>query len=180
MPATAKKLDVEQSMDVEAQLALLGERTVTLQKDVTEIKSNVSRIDAKLGATAEKVAALEPKLDGLATSVGAKLDSLDTKLNGLMALFDAKLNGLTASFDAKLSGLTASFDAKLDGLAASFDAKLDGLAASFDAKLSAQSAGLEAKLEAMEKRLLKGVFRSLMTAAATVGGLCFGLAKLFS
>jgi chromosome segregation ATPase len=219
MPATAKQLDVEHPMDVEAQLTLLGERTVTLQRDVTEIKSNMSRIDAKLGSTVEKVAALEPKLDGLASSFNAKLDgmkasveaklaSLDTRIDGLTASFDAKLasldtklNGLAATFDAKLTsldtklnGLAATFDAKLtsldtklNGQAATFDAKLDsldtklnGLATSFDANLSAQGAGLEAKLEAMEKRLLKGMFRSLMTAAATVGGLCFGLAKLLS
>jgi hypothetical protein len=87
MPAAAKKLDVEQPMDVEVQLALLGERTVTLQRDVTEIKASVSRIDEKLDSTAEKLAALEPKLDGMAIS------------------FDAKLTALGATLDSKLKAM---------------------------------------------------------------------------
>jgi chromosome segregation ATPase len=105
MASTAKRLDVEHSMNVEAQLALLGERTETLQRDVTEIKTTVRHIDSKLNTTAEKLAGLEPKLDGLAARFDAKLASLDSKLDGMATSFDAKLTALGATLDSKLKAM---------------------------------------------------------------------------
>ncbi len=110
MPATAKKLDVEPLMDVEGKLALLGERTETLQRDVTEIKSNLTKLDikldtkieglqAKVGTLAERVAAIEPKLDSFATSLDARLQALDAKVGALGSSFDAKLS----AHDAKIA-----------------------------------------------------------------------------
>lgn len=92
-------------MNGEAQLALLGERTETLQRDVTEIKTTVRHIDSKLNATAERLAGLEPKFDGLAARFGAKLASLDSKLDGMATSFDAKLTALGATLDSKLKAM---------------------------------------------------------------------------
>lgn len=83
-------------MDVDARLARLEERTEHLQTDVTEIKSDLRRIDVKLDAVkdsvssfAKSVAAFEPKLDAVAASFEAKVAAQGFS-------FEAKLNAMEA------------------------------------------------------------------------------------
>ncbi len=65
-------------MDAEARLTRLEDRAEHLQTDVTDIKSDLRRIDVKLdavkdsvGSLVTKVAAFEPKLDAMSATFDA-------------------------------------------------------------------------------------------------------------
>jgi uncharacterized coiled-coil protein SlyX len=76
MSVAARRFDVEHSMEAEARLARLEERTEHIQGDVAEVKGDLRRLDVKLDAVkdlvvslAEKVAAFDGKLSAMEVSI---------------------------------------------------------------------------------------------------------------
>jgi chaperonin cofactor prefoldin len=86
MAVPARKFDVEDSMETDERLGRLEERTQTLQRDVGQITSNLTRIEEKLDA----------RFDGLSIAVSS--------LTAKVSEFEPKFEAIAASIDAKLSG----------------------------------------------------------------------------
>jgi DNA anti-recombination protein RmuC len=195
MAVPARRFDVEHSMDADARLARVEERTEHLQTDVTEIKSDLRRIDVKLdtlkdsvNSLAQRVATFEPKLEAMAASfevkLGAMANSLDAKLGTMANAFDAKLGAMANAFDAKLGAMANSFDAKLEAMAASLDARLEAMAGSFDAKLGAMGGSFDAKLgavgssfDAKLNAMEAGIIKWMVGTAIALTAAAFGIAK---
>jgi len=73
MAVPATEFETEYSMEIDARLARLDERTEHLQRDVTEIKGDLRRLDSKVDALGQR---LDTKIDALGNDVNSKIDAL--------------------------------------------------------------------------------------------------------
>jgi peptidoglycan hydrolase CwlO-like protein len=67
MSVPAKKIEVEYPM--EAQLARLEERTEHIQKEVSEIKGDIRRLDAKVDGVKDSITKLAVKIGSMETTM---------------------------------------------------------------------------------------------------------------
>jgi hypothetical protein len=112
---------------------------VHLQSDVTEIKSNLVRMDAKIDTVKDSLSAL-----------GQKVAAIEPKLNSMEALFDSKLGTVEAKLDAKLSAVQATMTRWMIGIilaiaAAAFGKPLLELAAGAQALNGRNDVGVQPK-----------------------------------
>jgi chromosome segregation ATPase len=115
MAVPAARFDVEHSMEVEARLARLEDRTETIQRDVAEIKADQRRLDAKIEA---KFDAVNARIDGLDAKLDAKIDGVNAKIDTKIDAVNKRIDGVKDSISA-LAEKVASFDGKLSALEAS-------------------------------------------------------------
>ena len=119
---------------------------VTLQADIGELKSNVSKLN-------ENQMHMEKKL----ISVEGKVDVMDARLNSVESKFDAVENGigsLEGKFDT-MDNRLGSFEGKFDTM----DNRLGSLESKFDT-VGSRLGSLEDKFDTVENRLgfLEGKF----------------------
>ena len=108
MPATAKRIDVEQPMNTEARLSRLETKTETVQRDVTEIKEDQRRFDAKFDAGMRD---LNTKIDTDVRELNAKIDTDVRELN-------AKIDTNVRDLSAKIDGVGKKVDGVKDAVSA--------------------------------------------------------------
>jgi chromosome segregation ATPase len=112
MSVPARKIAMEHKM---GERTALDEKVDHIQRDVTELKTDVKRVEAKLD---EKVSALDAKVD-------QKFGALDAKLDEKVSALDAKVDQKFGALDAKVDQKFGSLDAKLDEKVSALDAKVD-------------------------------------------------------
>jgi SMC interacting uncharacterized protein involved in chromosome segregation len=99
----AVRLEVEN--DVEAQFARLEEKVDRLQSDMTEVKTDIRRVDSKADAIRDALAAFDSKTQ-------ASIASLELKAQQSIAALDLKIAGL----DLKCQTSFAVLDGKIEAL----------------------------------------------------------------
>jgi uncharacterized protein YdcH (DUF465 family) len=81
---------IELEISVEEQIARLEAKTDHIQSDVTDVKADLRRIEAKLDTKVEAPdAKVETKFDALDKKIDAKFGILETKLDALIDLMTA-------------------------------------------------------------------------------------------
>jgi chromosome segregation ATPase len=98
MLVLARKIEMEHKM---GERTALDEKVDHIQRDVTELKADVKRVEVKLD---EKFGALDAKVDQRFGSLDAKLDE---KVGALDAKMDQKIGTLDAKVDQKFGSLAA-------------------------------------------------------------------------
>ena len=113
-----------------------------------------AKLNATAAATAEKLAALDAWKDGLTNHTAEKLAALDGKVNATLATKDAQHGEVTAALEAKADALTAEL-AALEAAKDGAQVKVVGAGAgkARSAPDAGKAADVRAKLEAVEAEL---------------------------
>ena len=148
---------------------------VATKTDIGDLKSDVSRLDAKIDSIAAQlrsdfkadIAQLEVKLD-------AKIDSTAAQLR---SDFKADIVQLDAKIDSTAAQLRSDFRADI----AQLDAKIDKTADLLRNEIKAESARLEARIDAgisgLESKILRIAISTALGASAVIVGLVAILIK---
>jgi Skp family chaperone for outer membrane proteins len=155
MLVLARKIETEHKM---GERTALDEKVDHIQRDVTELKSDVKRVEAKLD---EKVGALDAKVDqkfhALETKMDQKIGALDAKadqrFDTLETKMDQKIGALDAKVDQKFDTLETKVDQKVGALDAKVDQKFDTLETKVDQKVGALDAKVDQKFGALATEL---------------------------
>jgi chromosome segregation ATPase len=142
MAVPATRFEVEHSMEEEARLARLEGSTEHVQRDVTEIKGDLRRIDGKIDA------------------VGAKVDALKDSLNGRI---DAVKDSFTERVDAVRDSLTGRIDSVRDSLEGRIDSVKDSI--------GALAERFDGKLRSMEVKMIRWFVGTAIAIASLVFGI---------
>jgi len=113
MPA----LKFEPEDPLEDRIARLEVNVEHIQKDVSEMKVDIRRLNDKIDAVDQNLTA---KIDAVDAKLTAKIDAVDAKLTAKIDAVDAKLTAKIDAVDAKLT-------AKIDGVDQRLTGKIDSL-----------------------------------------------------
>jgi hypothetical protein len=108
MSFPARKIEMEHKM---YERTALDEKVDHIQSDVTELKADVKRLEAKVD---EKFGTLSSKMD---EKIGALDSKVDEKFGTLSSRMDEKIGALDSKLDGKVDGLNARVDAVTASLA---------------------------------------------------------------
>jgi peptidoglycan hydrolase CwlO-like protein len=139
MGKPALKLKFEE-VSVEDRLGKLESTVEHIQSDVSDMKGDIRRLDAKIDA----------KFDEVNRKVDAKFDEVNRKV-------DALKDSIAGKFDAGNASTAAKFDA--------VNAKFDAVNAKFDA-VNASIAAQTASIEKARSKLVVWAFTLYITLAA--------------
>lgn len=164
MAVAMKEIELEAT--VEARVAKVEQGVEALQVAVSDLKTDIRRIDAKVDGVQASVAALHITMkDGFAAaeqrtaalelrtmeshgSTATAIVSLEGRALEQITKTDARLSTAIGSTDAKLSAQITETDARLSASIAATDAKLSAQIAESNTRLSASIAATDAKLSA--------------------------------
>ena len=128
---------------------------VATHEDITDVKTLVSAVDARVTILETKMEAgfstLETRmnagLSGLETRMKAGLSDLETKMNTGLSGLEAKMDASLSSLEAKVDGQKTSLEAKMDGQKTSLEAKITTGLSNLEGKMDGQKTSLDAKLK---------------------------------
>ena len=145
MGKPALKLKFEE-VSVEDRLGKLESTVEHIQSDVSEMKGDIRRLDAKIDA----------KFDEVNRKIDTKFDEVNRKV-------DTKFDEVNRKVDALKDSIAGKFDAGNASTAAKFDA--------VNAKFDAVNASIAAQTVSIEKALSRLVVRALTLYIALAGTL---------
>jgi chromosome segregation ATPase len=137
MAMPAVKFEPEDPL--EDRVARLEVNVEHIQKDVSEMKVDIRRLNDKIDGVDQKLTA---KIDGVEQRLTAKIDAVDQKLT-------AKIDAVDQKLTAKIDGVEQRLTAKIDGVDEKLTAKNDSLK---DA-LATLAINMEKGFAAVEKSL---------------------------
>ena len=145
-------------------LARLESNVEHIQKDVTESRTDVRRLDARMEAMGER---LEAKMYAMGERLEAKMYAMGERL-------EAKMYAMGERLEAKMQAMGERLEAKMYAMGASLEARMYTMQGGLDTRQNSLDAAINALRVEIVRRSLGDRIRTLLMNGATLGVMAHG------